>query len=229
MNGVFLKSLVLAICSTLSAIPYFYHLIFLAPIANPFLLSLGLRGSLFVKLLILFILSLLSAIVGFSYSEKRGLAGFGDKISFIRSIPLLLLLGAIMIALSYLLFDRFFFEISPASYPKDLLFLISFPFKGAFTEELILRFSLVTIVVGIFRSKVTGIVIASAIATLFTLEYLRIVGISFRLNYLIFASLLLSFSTNLILGFLFAYRGLLYAMALNFLLGMKYAVVSWTM
>ncbi|MBW1886807.1 MAG: hypothetical protein JRI52_00460 [Deltaproteobacteria bacterium] len=229
MNGVFLKSLVLAICSTLSAIPYFYHLIFLAPIKNPFLLSLGLRGSLFVELLILFILSLLSGIVGFSYSEKRGLVGFGDKIGFIRSIPLLLLLGVIMIALSYLLFDRFFFEISPTSYPKDLLFLISIPFKGAFTEELILRFSLVTIVVGIFKDRVTGIVIASAIATLFTLKYLQIVGISFCLNHLIVAGLLLSFSANLILGYLFAYRGLLYAMAFNFILGMKYAVVSWTM
>jgi len=229
MTGVFLKSLVLAICSTLSAVPYLYHLIFLTPITNPFLLSLGLRGSLFVELLILFILSLLSAIVGFSYSEKRGLGGFGDGIEFIRSIPLLLLVGIIMIALSYFLFDRFFFEISPASYPNDLLFLISFPFKGAFTEELILRFSLVTIMVGIFKDRVTGIVIASAIATLFTLKYLQIVGISFRLNHIIVAGLLLSFSTNLILGYLFAYRGLLYAMALNFLLGMKYAVVSWTM
>ena len=229
MNGVFFRSLVFAACSTLSAIPYLYHLIFLTPIENPFLLSLGLGGSLFSGLLILITLSLLSAIVGFSYSEKRGLAGFGDKTGFIRYIPLLLLLGANMSALSYLLFDRFFFKISPASYPKDLIFLVSFPFKGAFTEELILRFSLVTIMVGIFRHKVTGIVIASAIATLFTLKYLQIVGISFRLNYLIVASLLVSFSTNLVLGYLFAYRGLLYSMGLNFLMGIKHAVVSWTM
>ena len=155
---VYLKSFILAICSTLSAIPFFYHLLFLSPIENPLLLSLGMRCSLFSGLLLLFTLSLLSAVSGFSHAEKRGLAGFGDKNGFIRSIPLLLLLGAMMVALSYLLFDRFFSKISPASYPKDIFFLISFPFKGAFTEELILRFSLVTILVGIFRSKVTGII-----------------------------------------------------------------------
>ena len=53
--------------------------------------------------------------------------------------------------------------------------------------------------------------------------------IKVRLNYLIATPLLLSFLGNLILGYLFVSRGLLYAMALNFLFSMKYAVVLWAM
>jgi len=229
MWKVLVKSSALAICSTVFAIPYFHHLIFLAPITTPLPLSLGLRGFLFMELFLLFILCLLSAVVGFSFSERRELPGFGDKTRFIRSIPLLLLLGAVMTALSYFLFDRFFFMLSLASYPKNLLYLVSFPLKAAFTEEVVLRFCLVTIMVGIFRSKMAGVVLASAVAAIFTLKYFQFVGISLHLNYIIVTQLLLSFSANLILGYLFVSRGLLYSMALNFLFGMKYAVISWAM
>ena len=103
MWKVLVKSSALAIFSTVFAIPYFHHLIFLAPITTPLPLSLGLRGFLFMELFLLFILCLLSAVVGFSFSERRELPGFGDKTRFIRSIPLLLLLGAVMTALSYFL------------------------------------------------------------------------------------------------------------------------------
>ena len=115
------------------------------------------------------------------------------------------------------------------SYPKNPLYLVSFPFKSAFTEEVILRFALVTIGVGIFRSRVAGVILGSAAATFFTLKYFQFMGIGFHSNYLIITQLSLSFGANLILGYLFVSRGLLYAMALNFLLGMKYAIVSWTL
>jgi len=229
VRKVLVKSSALAICSTVFAIPYFHHLIFLAPTTHPLPLSLGLRGFLFMEMFLLFILCLLSAVVGFSFSERLELPGFWDKTRFVGSIPLLLLLGAIMTALSYFLFDRFFFKLSPASYPRNLLYLVSFPLKAAFTEEVVLRFALVTIGVGIFRNKVAGVVFTSVVAALFTLKYFQFVGISFRLNYLFVTQLLLSFSANLVLGYLFVTRGLLYSMSLKFLLGMKYAVVSWAM
>jgi hypothetical protein len=167
----------------------------------------------------------LSSVVGFSFYQRRGLPGFGDKNHFVRSIPLLLALGALMTILSYLLFDRYFIRLSPSSYPTNLLYLVSFPFKAAFTEEVILRFSLVTIGVGILRSKMAGVVLAAAIATLFTLKYFQFVGISVGFNYLIVTQLLLAFTANLILGYLYVSRGLIYAMALNFLFGMKYLII----
>jgi hypothetical protein len=226
MRDVLMKSSALAVCSTVFAIPYFHHLIFLSPMMAPLPLSLGLRGFLLMELLILFIICLLSSIVGFSFYQRHGLPGFGDKNQFVKSIPLLLLLGALITILSYLLFDRYFIKLSPSSYPKNLLYIVSFPLKAAFTEEVILRFSLVTIGVGIFRSRAAGVVLAAAVASLFTLKYFQFVGISVGFDYLIITQLLISFTANLVLGYLFVTQGLLYAMALNFLFGMKYLVIS---
>lgn len=226
MRDVLIKSSALAVCSTVFAIPYFHHLIFLSPMMASFPLSLGYRGFLLMELLILFMICFLSSVIGFSFYQRRGLPGFGDKNHFIKSIPLLLVLGALMTIISYLLFDRYFIKLSPYSYPTNLLYLVSFPFKAAFTEEVILRFSLVTLGVGIFRRKMAGVVLAAAVATLFTLKYFQFVGISVGFNYLIVTQLLLAFTANFILGYLFISRGLLYSMALNFLFGMKYLIVS---
>ena len=227
MGQVMVKSSILAICSTVFAVPYFHHLVFLSPRMAPLALRLGLRGFLVMELSLLFILCLLCATVGFSFSERRQLPGLGDKTGLIESFPRILLLGAVMTALSYLLFDRFFYRLSPASYPDNLLYLASFPFKAAFTEEVILRAGLVTIAVGIVRNKMAGVVLASAAAALFTLKYFQFIGMGFRLNYIFVTHMILSFLANLVLGYLFVTRGLLYSMALNFLLGMRYAVVSW--
>ena len=224
MRPVLEKSLALAICSTLFTLPYFYYLIFMVASAGPNSWSL-----LFTELLLLFILSLLSAIVGFSFSEKFGLPGFGDPGSFKRSIPLLLALGTLMALVSYFLFDRYFFKVSPLSYPKDALYLVSLPFKGAFTDEVILRLCLVTIGVGLLKRKGAGVVLASAVASLFTIKYFLFMGITCGLNYLFVTQLLLSFTAHLLLGYLFVTRGLLYSMALKFLFGMKYVIVSCAM
>jgi len=227
MRGVLVKSASLAVFSTLFTVPYFHYLIFTLPVKSDLAINLGLRGLLFIELFFLFIICFLSSIVGFSFSNRLELPGFGDKTGFVHSIPLLLALGAVMTVLSYFLFDRYFFKISPASYPKDVLYLLMYPFKAAFAEEVILRFCLVTLGVGIFRSKVAGVVLVSVLASIFTIKYFHFLGMGFRLNYLFITHLLLSFLANLFLGYLFVTRGLLYAMALNFLFGMKYAVLSW--
>jgi hypothetical protein len=134
-----------------------------------------------------------------------------------------------MMALSYFLFDRYFFEISPLSYPKEVLYLISLPFKGAFSEEIILRLCLVTLSVGLLKSKGAGVVLVSTLASLFTIKYFHFFGIEFGFNYLFITQVLLSFSANLFLGYIFVTRGLLYSMALKFLFGIKYVIVSWAM
>ena len=221
MRPVLVKSLALAICSTLFTLPYFHYLIFVVAPEDPNSWSL-----LLTEILLLFILSLLSAIVGFSFSKKFGLPGFGDPGSFKRSIPLLLILGTIMAFVSYFLFDRFFLKVSPLSYPKEVLYLVSLPFKGAFTDEIILRLCLVTLSVGLLKRKVAGVVLASALASLFTIKYFLFMGITCGLNYLFVIQLLLSFTANLLLGYLFVTRGLLYSMSLKFLFGMKQVIVS---
>ena len=227
MRSVLAKSSALATASVLFTFPYFHYLMFVVLDKDRFPEGIDPWGVLFTQLFLLFILCLLSSMIGFSFSKRLKLPGFGNWGHFIRSMPSLLVLGAVMIGLSYFFFDRHFCEISPLSYPKELLYLIWLPFKGAFTEEIILRLCLVTLSVGLLRNKGAGVVLVSALAPLFTIKYFFFIGMKAGFSYLFVTQFLLSFSANLLLGYLFVTHGLLYAMALKFLFDIKYVVVCW--
>ena len=179
------------------------------------------------ELSLLFLLCLLSAVIGFSFSKRFGLPGIGVWRNLSGHLPALLILGAAIIALSYWVFDRRFAVVSPISYPKDALSLLCIPFKGALTEETVLRLCVVTLCVGFLRSKIRGVIAASAFASLFAWKYFQFVGVAVGFNYLFMAHLGLSFLVNLVLGYLFVREGLIYAMALKFILGIKYVVMWW--
>jgi len=226
-RGVLVQSLALAIAATFFSSLYFHYMIFMVPgpagfkeIPNPW-------GFLLVELFALFIICFFGAVIGLSFSKKYELPGLGDLKDFTGSLSFILALGTVMIMLSYFLFDRYFYEISPLCYPKDLLYLITLPFQGAFTDEIILRLCLVTICVGLFKGKTSGVVCVSALASLFTIKYLYFFGIKPGVDYLFLVQILLSFVSNCLLGYLFVTQGLVYSMALKFLFGLKYFVVYW--
>lgn len=229
IGTVLIKSMALSVLATFFTIPYFNYLIFEIPSKRPLPEGLASLDILFTQLFLLFLICFLAALIGFTFCRRVGLPGFGDMNDLIRSIPFLLIIGFIMTAISYFFFDRHFIKLSPVSYPNHMLYLASYPLKGAFTEELILRFCMVTLGVGIFRSKMVGVVLISAVASGFTVKYLQFVGFGFHMNYLFIMQLLLSFSANLLLGYLYVTRGLLHAMALKFLFGMKYAIIGLAM
>lgn len=227
MRGVLLKAFPLALLCTLFTAPYFHHLLFLSPVKSALTLKFELKGFLGLQLFLLFIICLLSSMVGFSFSKKLALPGIGDWQHFKGTASYLLLLGVVITILSYHVFDRYFYQISRASYPTDALYLMTYPLKAAFTDEVILRLCFVTLAVGMFRNKVAGVVLVSGVASIFTIKYFQFMGLDFQFNYLCITQILLSFGSNLLLGYLFVTRGLLYSMALHFLLGMKYAVAHW--
>jgi hypothetical protein len=163
--------------------------------------------------------------VGQTFSKRYSLPGFGDFKKFLKSIPILIITGTVMIALSFIFFDRFYFEVSPQSYPVDYKYLVSFPFKGALTEEIIARLGLTTIAVGLLRSKGAGVVLVSALSAFYTIKYNQFVGIDSQFEYLFVCQLLLAFISNLIFGYLYVEHGLYYAMGLKFVFGLKYLVV----
>ncbi len=227
MRGVLAKSLALAIASTLFTLPYFHHLISEVSYRERLPQSADSFIILLTQLLLLFILTFLSAMVGFSFSSRYKLHGLGDPRALVSSLPLVVAGGAVITVLSYFFFDRFFFEISPASYPRDPLFLLSYPFKRAFTDEIILRFCLVTIAVGLFKSKSAGVVLVSVFAAIATVKYFHFIGLPVGLNAIFLTQLFIGFLANLLLGYLFVARGLLYSMSLGFIFGMKYLMMSW--
>jgi hypothetical protein len=65
----------------------------------------------------------------------------------------------------------------------------------------------------------------SAVASLLTVKYFEFIGIPFTLDSFYVLYLLLSFVGNIILGWLFVTRGLVYAMALKFVIGCKYLLI----
>lgn len=229
MRGVLIKSSVMALLSTIFIIPYFHYLISVMGEGGGFFLPKVQWDFLFAQLFLVFILCFLSAMIGFSFSLRFELPRKISLDEVIRRIPLLLLLGGAMITISYLLFDRYFYEVSPISYPKDLICLLAFPLKGAFADEVILRLCLVTICVGLLKSKGAAVVLVSALSSLFTIKYFHFVGIEFGFNYLCITQLVLSFAANLVLGYFFVTKGLVYSMILKFLFGMKYMVLVLVM
>jgi len=131
-----------------------------------------------------------------------------------------------MIAISYFLFDRHFIQVAPQAYPQDPLYLLAMPLKRAFTDEIILRLGLVTISVLLFKSKPFGVIAVSVLFPFLSVKHFQFIGVAADFNYLFIISVLLSFATHLIAGYLFIVRGLLYSMMFNFILGLKFIAIT---
>ena len=219
------KSLFMALASTLFASPYFYHLLRLSGTPAISTAGMAIYGFLAMELFLLFLLSLLCAAVGFSFAGRRALPGFGKWSVFVKDLTWLFLLGMALITLSILFFDLRFHEISPSSYPTDLIYLVTFPLKGALTEEIILRLGLVTIGAGLFRHRAAGVVLAAILSVFFSMKYFQFIGVNLPMTGIILPHILVTATANLILGYLFITRGLIHAMSLNFLLKLKYTIM----
>ena len=222
-----MKSSALAVSSIIVTLPYFHYMVFIIQGQDHFAEYTSPWRFLLAELFLLFIICFLSSMVGFSFSKRYELPGVGDLRGFSDALAPLLFWASVMVFLSYFFFDRYFIELSPISYPEDGFYLIFFPLQGAFTDEIILRFCLVTICVGLFRDKWRGIIFVSALASFLTLKYFNFVGVKLDFGFLFLVKFFLSFLSNLLLGYFFVTRGLIFSMALKFMFGMKYIIVSY--
>jgi len=180
-----------------------------------------------IDLVLLFTACLLSSVAGFSFSKKQQLPGFGDPRRLKENGPFFVVTGVMVGILTFLFFDRHFYYISPESYPRNTLYLIIYPFKLAFANEVILRLGLVTIAVRLLRQRTGGVIAVSGIATIFTMKYNRFLGIDYSYNTLYITQFVISFLVNSILGYIFITRGLIHSMALHFLFGLRLPIVLW--
>ena len=219
------RSLLLGAAATLSALPYFHFLVFSAPrtgagVTDSWALLAG-QASL------LLLVCVLSAMVGLSFASRRDLPGLGDPVRLREEWKGLALIGAVLGAVSFILFDQWFARISPGAYPQGPVVLLSIPFKTALTEEIILRLCMVTIAVGVFRRNWAGVLVIALLAPLLGFKSLRFLGLENVSTALIAVQLLLSLLSNLILGAVFVSRGLLSCLVVKFVFGLKYPAVAW--
>ncbi len=230
IREVLWKSLCLAALCVIFTVPYVYHMLSVStkspaqfPMPHDFFAIMSL------ELTLLFFVCFISSISGFSFSNRFQLPGVGDLRRFKETFPVLLIVAVVVGGLTYLLFDRHFFYISPESYPSNKWYLVSYPFKLAFTNEVVLRFGLVTLAVGLLKQRIGGVIAISAIAAIFSMKYFRFLGMDYPYNYVFISQFVIAFFVNFILGYVLITRGLIYAMTLHFLFGIKLAVVIWAL
>ncbi len=228
IRGVLLKSLCLATLCVVFTVPYFYHMLSVSmKTQTQFSMPHDFFTVMSLELILLFFVCFLSAMSGFSFSTRFQLPGVGDLHRFKETFPVLLIVAVVVGGFTYLFFDRHFFYMSPESYPKNTLYLVSYPFKLAFTNEVVLRFGLVTLAVGFLKQRIGGVIAISAIAAIFSLKYFRFLGMDYPYNYVFICQFIIAFFVNFILGYILITRGLIYAMTLHFLFGIRLAVVVW--
>ena len=224
-RSVFIWSLMIGSAATIASLPHFHYLLF------------GISGSewasreaeawkfLFGQTMLLFLVLLLSCMTGLAFSRRHGLPGLGDPSKLRKEFKGIASLGLVMAIVSLIAFDIWFFDISPSAYPANVFYALSLPFKGAFTEEVILRLCMVTLAVGIIKRKWVGIFIVSVLAPFLSLKYFRYMGLEGLPFGLLTVQFLLSFASNMILGIVFVTRGLFSCMVLKFFLNLKYIAI----
>ena len=229
MRLLILKSSVISLLSCLVTFPYFYYLVFRVSPAitqkdysNPW-------GLLLTELFLLLIVCLLASTSGLVFASRYGLPGFWGRKPYPYDIMRLILIGGGIVYLSYILFDRHFYLISPLSYPRGIVYLITLPLKGALTEEVILRLCMVTLVYGLLKKRFASIVVVSFLSSMFGLQYFKYIGVDLQAGNLFITQLLLSFTANFILGYLFITKGLVHSMIMKFILCMKYPFINLLM
>lgn len=226
---VLIKSSALACVATFLSVPYFHFLLQQIPRQNPALSVPNPHEVLFSQSGLFFLICLLSIMVGYGFKKRYRLPGFGRIDQWRRSLPSLLLIGLLVLLVSDLVFDRYFAAVSPVPLPDSLLYLIAIPLNGTLADELILRFGLVTLGVGLCRNKHAGVALVSFFAAILTEKYFRFIGLGPDLHYLFAIRFVLAFAINFLLGYLFVTRGLLYSMTVRLILGLRYPLLALMM
>jgi hypothetical protein len=94
---------------------------------------------------IVFSLAVLCSLVGFLYSDRLRLPGFGHFNDLFIWLPGGLAVGTFLTPFSYLLFDREMLRLTPGIYPNSWEWAVATVVGGAVAQEVIVRFGLLTI------------------------------------------------------------------------------------
>ena len=168
----------------------------------------------------------LSCVVGFSWSKKLGLGGFGNPRDVRKNWALILAGGVAMGVVTYLLGDRLFLEKAREFYPHTLLAALCVPFYATFVEEVFARFGVMTLFVKIFRNKILANLLAALIFAIGHANIFQITGIVYQLNYLTACSFFLNLALSFAFGWIYWKRGLVTAMGVHFIANLRFLLIA---
>jgi len=227
----FYYSILLTLITFVLSCPYLYHYIIDKPdTPSPFnakISSLSSNGMLIFILgqISMFVLLIfICSFVGFTWSEKYKFKGFGDLSNIRKDIKYYLIAVIPLGILLFFIFDGPMLSKLPTLYPNSPLWGLSKVFLTSTTYEIVSKFGLLTIAMGIFKNRHLAIAITSAFFAVLVRKTFLDYGVDFGFDYLSIAAVLSTFLYGVISGYLFINRGLLSVMLLRFLLDLKYFI-----
>ncbi len=204
------------------------YLVYLTRVAYPEALerrfpSMSTEDLLAAELVRIAVTVVLAALVGAFFSERNGLPGLGTRAGVRAAWPWIGGAGALALISHGLVGSQVAAQL-PGQYPGELHWAVVALAKGAVFDEVIARYGMMTIVMGVVRrahlaNLLTAIFFAGVGARALFFEGS---GAGPGLDALTLASLATSLLVNLAAGHLYAKHGLYAAMALHAAVGLRF-------
>ncbi|MCC7384516.1 MAG: CPBP family intramembrane metalloprotease [Deltaproteobacteria bacterium] len=196
--------------------PYLYYL---ARVAYPTTLSqrhpaLTAEQVLGADLIRVAIVVILASLIGALFVERAGLVGLGTRASK-RSLLVLFAMGAAASAVIYTVVGRSIAEKLPGQYPCALGWALVGTLRGALFEEVVARYGMMTLLVGITRRTWLANILQAIFFSAVSTRAIAFATGPLALDALTAATIVTSLIVNLIAGGLYAKRGLASAAAFH--------------
>lgn len=159
----------------------------------------------------------IASLVGVFFSERYGLVGKGDLKSVKRAWAWILIAGPLLALGGYLVFGRVYAERAPGIFPTSLSWALVLMLKGAVFDEVVCRFGMMTIAMGVSRRFWTANVLQATFFTVVGLKGMQLHGLAPDWGVFLFADLASAFVMHVLQGFVCARHGLLASIALHFM------------
>lgn len=180
-----------------------------------------------------FCLAFMSSLIGFIYAEKLRLPGLGKAADIRVWLPGGLAAGLIFTPISYILLDREVIRLIPGIHPSSLSWTLPVMLAGAFCQEVIIRFGLLTIALYLWNRWTEkgrpwpAIALISAFGATGSWLLISRLGIAGGLSHSqIMTMVVLSFLTQWILGEVYVKKGLSASICVHLGLSAKYLVFT---
>lgn len=226
--------MLIGIAAVLAAFPYTYiqsHGSWAVPIARDWGESVP-PGLVFAfQFSLLTTIALISAFTGSLLHDRYKLPGLGEPREAYRTFIKWGGWAAVAgIFLGWFLHDRFFYAVVPAKtgiymYPKDIFTSATLVVQTVFTKEVIFRFGLLTLAVGLFRGKhnTLAVILTALFAPALSLRQLLFVDYAF-FDFHTVSTLIWSLSLNLLVGFIYVKKGLFSTMTVRMCVDLRYLI-----
>ena len=169
------------------------------------------------------VLVVMTALVGSFFSERYRLGGLGKPREIWAQLGWKIgLLGLLMSLISYLGFGLAISNLVPGYYPTELRWACVVVLKGVFFDEVVARYGMMTIAQGVVRRTWIANGVQAVFFTSLVFKSLPFYGLDVGFTPYFVAGLMTGLGSHLVFGWFYARHGLLSAMALHFVVDLRF-------